>query len=1178
MVKLRHSRSHVPTMGAPEANGSNDAQLDIIHLFRIPDRYLRSVHLERDFDDPQLLDHYVLTPPMQALFSRVVAGLQPGSANRAWRVTGDYGTGKSSFALALAQLLNDPASGSVEPIRQAVEGEVKTGVLDGIHMLPVLVTGSREPLVPAVARALIRSLERLRGRQRRTRVIEDLEGQASAVVLSADHSKLLELLDGVGSYATERGWSGVFVVLDELGKFLEYAALHPDEEDLYILQRLAEGSSGNTGFSLVVLGLLHQGFHAYAEGLPSTVRQEWEKVAGRFGEVTFHQPLSHVAALAAEALSVNQGLVPKDVKEAGNAVQAATLRTGWYGIQEQIASALELYPLHPTVLPILVRFFARFGQHERSLFSFLLSSEPFGIQSFAARPANGQTWYRLPDFYDYIRSVFGYRLSSSSFRGHWLRIVETIDGVRDVDDLQLRVLKTVAVLNVLDAEHLLPTDSVLSAALVDSDDKGTVNRAVKSLKHRGLLFDRGTSGGYRLWPNTSVDLVSSFATARRAVGSSDRLATQVRSYLEQSSVVARRHYIERGTLRHFEIRYADSGTLPETIRQPTEADGLVVVVLSDSPDEHLAIRSMISKTGGVAHNGVVLAVPPPLRGVAAELLDARCWQWVADNTPELNHDGYAATEVTSQVLASRRALLRALDSLLGFRGGDASGVQWWHGGRLVQLPPEGKLSAFFSDISDQLYSEAPRIHNELLNRRTLSSAASAARLRLVERMLNSADLPSLGMDQGKAPPEKSMYLSVLRAGNVHREEMGQLVISEPPEQADPLHLRPALTHIVRLLEQANGRRVEVTEILDVLQSPPYGVRAGVAPLLLAITMVAHGHEIAIYENGTFLQKLDTHGFQRLTKQPSAFDVQLCRVAGVRMEVFRLLARIFAEEYSDGRDYELLDVVRPLSLFAAQLPEYTRRKPDLPEPAKGVRDALLEAREPATLVFETLPMACGLDPFPVDGNIDDGREQRFVDALQVAIHDLQHDYSRLLESIRARVTAGLRVSGSQLDRANIAQRVARVMLAAREPRLQAFARSLADMALSDDLWAERIGSVTVSKPPSKWTMTDSSRAMDEIDLLTQAFNRTEATAFGRGGEFPDLKAVRIALTTADGNETAQVVRVLSEDEAPVKSLAHELRATLQQSERPDLLLAAITHLLKEDLLSDLTPLSYPQESI
>lgn len=1145
-------------MGAPESNGSDDGQLDIVHLFRIPDRYLRSVHLERDFDNHQLLDHYVLTPPMQTLFSRVVAGLQPGSANRAWRVTGDYGTGKSSFALALAQLLNDPASASVELIRQAVEGEAKAGVLDGIQMLPVLVTGAREPLIPAVARALIRSLEKLRGRQRRTQVIEDLEAQASAVILSADHSGLLELLDQVGSYATERGWSGVFVVLDELGKFLEYAALHPDDEDLYILQRLAEGASANTGFSLVVLGLLHQGFHAYAESLPSTMRQEWEKVAGRYGEITFHQPLSHVATLAAQALSVNQGLVPKDVKEAGQAVQVATLRTGWYGSREQIASALELYPLHPTVLPVLVRFFARFGQHERSLFSFLLSSEPFGIQSFAARPANGQTWYRLTDFYDYIRSAFGYRLSSSSFRSHWLRIVETIDGMRDLDDLQLRVLKSIAVLNVLDAEHLLPTDLVLSAALAESDDKGTVNRAVESLKYRGLLFDRGASGGYRLWPNTSVDLVSAFETARRAVGSSDRLATQVRSYLEQNSVVARRHYIERGTLRHFEIRYADAGTLPETIEHPTEADGLVVVVLSDSPDEHLAIRNMISNTFGVVPKGVVLAVAPPLRGVAAELLDAQCWQWVADNTPELNHDGYAATEVARQVLASRQVLLRALDSLLGFRGDVASEVEWWHGGKLVKLPPKGKLSAFLSDVSDDLYSDAPRIHNELLNRRTLSSAASAARLRLVERMLTSADLPFLGMDQAKAPPEKSMYLSVLGAGNVHREEMGQLVIAEPSVQADPLHLRPALTQIVRLLEQANGRRVEVTEILGVLQSPPYGVRAGVAPLLLTITMVAHTHEIAIYENGTFVQKLDAHGFQRLTKQPSAFDVQLCRVAGVRMEVFRLLARIFAEEYSNDREYELLDVVRPLSVFAAQLPEYTRRKSNLEDPAKSVRDALLTAREPATLVFDSLPAACGLEPIPMSGVLPNGLGQLFVAELQGATLSLRDAYPQLLERIRHQVAVGLGDGDRPSDRVQATHRASRISLAAMEPRLQGFARCLADSALADDTWAERVGSFVASKPPARWTTSDENGAMNQIDILTAMFCRLEAAVFDGENNEPHVNAFRVGLTRGDGVEIAKVIRVREEDEANVRQLAVGVEEVL--TEASDLKLAAISSAL------------------
>ncbi len=1178
MAEMKQSTSVQPTLSAPEANGSNDVRPDIVQLFQVPERFMRSVHLERDFDDSQFLSRYVLTPPMQALLSRIVGGVQPGSAHRAWRITGDYGTGKSSFALMLARLLHDPTSPSIELIREAVEEEGRASLFDGVRMLPILVTGAREPLVPSVARALRRSLERLRGRRRKTRVLEDLEAQADAVILSADHSQLLDLLEQVGCYSTKRGWSGVFLVLDELGKFLEYAALRPDKEDLYILQRLAEGAARDRGFALVVLGLLHQGFHAYAESLPSTMRQEWEKVAGRYGEITFDQPLSHVTALVSQALNINETLVPRDVDKAVHAVHAATLRTGWYGSPEWTPSALDLYPLHPTVLPVLVRFFARFGQHERSLFSFLLSSEPFGLQSFAARPANGHTWYRLPDFYDYIRGTFGYQLSASSYRGHWLRIVETIDGMSDVDDLQLRVLKAVAVLNVLDADHLLPTDTVLAAALAGGDESRAVSRAVESLKHRGLLFNRGTSGGYRLWPSTSVDLVSAFETAKRAVGSSDRLVARVRPYLGQSSVVARRHYIERGTLRHFEIRYADSATLQETIERSTEADGLVVVVLCDSPDEHLAIRNMVSTVDGAAHRQVVLAVPPPLRGVAAELLDAQCWQWVADNTPELNHDAYAASEVARQVSASRRALLRTLDSLLGFRGGDADDVEWWHCGRLVELPLRGKLSALLSGISDEVYCDAPRIHNELLNRRALSSAASAARLRLVERMFTSADAPSLGIDQGKAPPEKSMYLSVLSAGKVHREEMGQLVLAEPPQDEDPLHLRPALTQIIVLLEQANGSRVAVTEILDVLQSPPYGVRAGVAPLLLAITMVAHAYEIAMYENGTFLQQFNAHDFLRLTKQPSAFEAQLCRVAGVRMEVFRLLTRVFADEHSNDREYELLDVVRPLSVFAAQLPEYTRRNTSLQEPAKSVLNALLTAREPATLVFEALPVACGLDPFLIDGSVNEGRGYLFVDVLKAAVDALQSDYPRLLESIRDKVAVGVGAGGSQLHRSQIARRASMVMLAAREPRLQTFARSLADSGLSDDSWAERIGSVIVSKPPSRWTVTDRARAMDEIDLLVDTFNRTEATAFGRGVDIPDLNALRITLTTADGNETAQIVRVLSEDEGSVQELAEQLRATLNDSGRPDLWLAAMTRMLKNDLLKDLYPLNDSQGSV
>ena len=65
---------------------------------------------------------------------------------------------------------------------------------------------------------------------------------------------------------------------------------------------------------------------------------------------------------------------------------------------------------------------------------------------------------------------------------------------------------------------------------------------------------------------------------------------------------------------------------------------------------------------------------------------------------------------------------------------------------------------------------------------------------------------------------------------------------------------------------------------------------------------------------------------------------------------------------------------------------------------------------------------------------------------------------------------------------------------------------------------------MSKPPSHWTATDYGRGWGEIERLMAAFCRVETTAFGNGSSTPDLMAVRIAVTAADGNEAARVVRI------------------------------------------------------
>ncbi len=823
----------------------------IRELIRVPNRFMRSVQLERDFLDVDALENYVVTPHVADAFARIADGLRATSGRRAWRITGDYGVGKSSFALVLAHILTNRSTDT--RIANILGWPQKRGSKQPALLL-ILLTGSREPLVPALARAVGEALRHNAGAGRRSRVLTALLDQASAAQNSGEVADLERLLEAAREHAATEG-AGLLLIIDEMGKFLEHAAQRPDREDVFVLQRLAERASRSGNHPFLILGLLHQGFQAYAERLPSAAKHEWEKVAGRFDEIVFDQPLAHTAALVIGALNVHQTRLPSSVRNAARAVAQSASTVGWLGSGANGAidlDAARIYPLHSTILPVLVRFFTRFGQHERSLFGFLLSSEPFGLLAFANRVVAPDAWYGLSEFYDYIRAGFGHRLAGASYRNQWLRILATIDAASDLTTTELRVIKAIAVLNLIDADDLLPTEVALHAVFTPLSST-EIKNALGQLKDRGLLFQRGTSGAYRLWPNGSVGLDAALTTAARAIGPVETVASGLETYLDHDPILARRHYVERGTLRYFEVRYAHASALTEALTKPSDADGLVLVALVDTEHEQMAAVRSASTPPFIDRPDVLVGIIQPLLGLAPELQDARRWQWVADHTPELSDDAYAAAEVTRQVTATRRALASRLNGHLGLRAGAATGVQWFQSGVSISAPRRGGVSALLSDVCDQLYPLAPLITNELLNRNTLSSAAAAARMRLIEGLFNAGDQPLLGLDPHKSPPEKSMYLSVLQKGAVHVQRGDHMVIVEPTNE-DPLRLRPALNRLVEIIESARGDRVSALKLIESLRDKPYGVRAGLAPLLLAIVLCTRSHELAVYEQGTFLHR------------------------------------------------------------------------------------------------------------------------------------------------------------------------------------------------------------------------------------------------------------------------------------------------------------------------------------
>ncbi|HEX8554588.1 MAG TPA: hypothetical protein VF695_07770, partial [Sphingomonas sp.] len=214
-------------------------------LLRIQPRHLRSVQLDRDFGDPGSASHYIVTPFVRSTLQRLAEGLRQGSSARAWRLTGDYGTGKSSLALVLSRL----AAGSVVALPKGL-GELSSDV----RLEPVLVVGDREPIGRSVLRGL-RNVAVARklgaGGKALPRLLRDLDSPTPSDVIHA--------IEAVTDALLANGQAdGLLLILDELGKNLEHVVRAPQSEDVYLLQRLAETAARSGERPFMVVAILHQ--------------------------------------------------------------------------------------------------------------------------------------------------------------------------------------------------------------------------------------------------------------------------------------------------------------------------------------------------------------------------------------------------------------------------------------------------------------------------------------------------------------------------------------------------------------------------------------------------------------------------------------------------------------------------------------------------------------------------------------------------------------------------------------------------------------------------------------------------------------------------------------------------------------------------------------------------------
>jgi hypothetical protein len=1133
----------------------------ISSVHRYSNRFLRSTDLVRDFNDPNCLQGYWLTDFGRSCLSRLGDGLKPNSSRRAWRLTGDFGSGKSSLALLFATALRDARGRLPKGLRERVLEVLP--ISKNSNYVPVLVVGSREPITVAILRSLAEVLAGLFPRGIKSSIETDIE---KALRKSQINDKdALNLIVEANTKIIQSGkGQGTLLILDEVGKFLEFAALHPEHQDVYFLQQLAVTAERSGKQPLMVVCLLHQGFNAYAEQLAQSTQKEWEKIAGRFEEILFQQPLDQIAQLVSSALNLIQKGIPETLEREAEFLLKQAIMLGWYGTSASRETLFRLknrlFPLDPMLLPVLVRTFQRFGQNERSLFSFLSSHEPFGLRAFSnSIELAGARLYRLADFYDYVRTNFGHRLSVVSYRTHWSAIESSIE-LRN-DPRELTVLKTIGVLNLLSVDDLRPTEEAVCWAVGGNSksERSKVGETLKKLAANKVLHYRGEVRGYSLWPYTSVDIDSRMDEARRAIPTVSRISQAIDEQLDSRPIVARAHYIKTGNLRYFDVVYCKVAELLEKAKaSELVADGLILVPLCETEAEHKEAKAL---AGRIENDGLIraVAIPRPLNHLNQVALDALRWEWIQRNTPELNNDPFAREEVQLHLQESRNRLQAQVQSFIGLnRISGESTLTWFYFDKEGELQSSShefksgrKILSWLSMRCDEAFPKAPQIKNELVNRHNLSSAAAGARMRLLELMFAHADKKNLGLPDDRKPPERSMYLSVLKATGLHQTDGNAWKIGIPESKADISSVRYTLRKIHDLIMKKPDTRVSIGEIMNTLRRPPFGVRDGLFPIFLAVLAIANEQEIAFFENGTFLREVGKDAFLRMTKSPEKFEIQYCKIEGIRSILFQRLTQILElSPKALGKEVELLDVVRNLCQFVAQLPEYVRNTKRLSPSALAVRTVILDAREPVKMVFHNLPEACGYPKFEIGKAVTTKQVHDFVTELSQAINELRGTYHSLMHRVERGLAKefGYGNQPASQYRRKLAGRAEPMLVRVTESKLKAFAFRLFDENLPEPDWFNSVGSVLALRPLEKWKDEDEDTFFRELESAGGRFRRAESVAFKTSPNAKGGEGLRIAITQADGMERQEVIHFSADEEGQLNCLQDQIATLIKKNER------------------------------
>jgi hypothetical protein len=732
----------------------------------------------------------------------------------------------------------------------------------------------------------------------------------------------------------------------------------------------------------------------------------------------------------------------------------------------------------------------------------------------------------------------------------WTEIQQRVNDVRRLDDEKRlksdanwqensaeRLMKVIATLNlVTTGGSLRARRSHVTLALCDQPDD-TKNQkywesVLDELIQHSYVIEHRQLDEIRIWQGSEFDLEGKLA-AYVAKEQTRLLSDLLQQAYPLHPVIAQRHSHQTGTLRIFELSYQEQiNAIAQLTCSRIDVDGALVYWVGESELPEAPETTADGKP-------LVILTTRQIDVLRSRAIEFSALKNMLELEPQMQTDKVASREIEYRLLQAEKLLYETIERLFNPANDQSS---CWVQGQRKLLQHAAALNSQLSDLCDRTYNQAFTLWNELINRRDLTSQGAKARRLLLEAMLEATEEPQLGLK--KYGLEVTMYASVLKRTGIHRQENGQWGIYPPTEPT----MQPTWEAIATFCRETTAKPKNLSQLYEQLEAPPFGLKRGVLPVLIAAVLIHDADDVSVYKDGTFIPILGSEHFELLVKDPSRFSVKYVQMDGLRVQVFRQLEEIILNRVppkaSKRRNATLLSVVEILVRFAEEtVHPFTQQTRVMSNEAQAVLKALLRMQEPDELLFQSLPIACGLPPLVPDADRDDTQAQAVCDKLINALREIRDAYEALVLNKGRRLLIDAFETDDEHWRHAIRERSRLLVENVIDNRFKQFLKAAIEEDKPEQEWLEALLFVIVDKPLTYWVDADLIQleinlALFMKQMITVEVLKREVT-LKESQENRTFRAFKLTLTANNGNETDDIVILEREHLAYWNEVAKEV---------------------------------------